>query len=356
MINIAAIGTSMITTRFIDAVRMADGLTVTTIYSRDPARAAAFAQQEGIPQTSSDLDELLASEAVDAVYVGSPNSAHHEQVRRAIEAGKHVFVEKPAVPTAGEFAALCEQAATSGVVLFEGMRNVYDPGFDVVRELLPEVGAIRRVAFSYCQRSARYDKVLAGERVNIFDPAMAGGALLDLGVYCVAAMVSLFGEPEHVAAMSVRIASGADGSGVALLQYPGFVGEVEYSKITRSDRPSEIQGETGNAGHRPDRAAHARDADPPRRLRRRPRAGRTGEQHGLRGPAVRGSGRLGQQGRGSHGRGRQRAHRHDAARRRRDHRLAPLLRSLRAVRLDRSISIFEMQSIGYMNCTDAVGP
>ena len=179
------------------------------------------------------------------MYVGSPNSAHHDQARRAIEAGKHVFVEKPAVPTAGEFAALCEQAATSGVVLFEGMRNVYDPGFDVVRELLPEVAAIRRVAFSYCQRSARYDKVLAGEQVNIFDPAMAGGALLDLGVYCVAAMVSLFGEPEHVAAAAVRIASGADGSGVALLQYPGFVGEVEYSKITRSDRPSEIQGETG---------------------------------------------------------------------------------------------------------------
>ena len=148
MINIAAIGTSMITTRFIDAVRMADGVTVTTIYSRDPARAATFAQEQGIPQTSSDLDELLASAAVDAVYVGSPNSAHREQVRRAIEAGKHVFVEKPAVPTAGEFAALCEQAATSGVVLFEGMRNVYDPGFDVVRELLPEVGAIRRVAFS----------------------------------------------------------------------------------------------------------------------------------------------------------------------------------------------------------------
>ena len=107
------------------------------------------------------------------------------------------------------------------------------------------MAAIRRVAFSYCQRSARYDKVLAGEQVNIFDPAMAGGALLDLGVYCVAAMVSLFGEPEHVAAAAVRIASGADGSGVALLQYPGFVGEVEYSKITRSDRPSEIQGETG---------------------------------------------------------------------------------------------------------------
>ncbi len=243
MINVAAIGTSMITGRFIDAVRIAEGITVTTVYSRDPARANAFAQQQGIPHASSDLDALLGSVDVDAVYVGSPNGVHGAQVRRAVAAGKHVFVEKPAVPTAAEFAALCELAAANRVVLFEGMRNAYDPGFEVVRELLPQLGTIRRAAFSYCQRSGRYDRVLAGETVNIFDPAMAGGALLDLGVYGIAAMVSLFGEPDDVMAMSVRIAGGVDGSGVALLRYPGFIGEVEYSKITFSDRPSEVQGE-----------------------------------------------------------------------------------------------------------------
>ena len=243
MINIAVIGTSTISTRFIEAVRMAGGLTVTTVFSRDPARAVAFAEKQGVPQTCSEFADLLASD-IDAVYVGSPNGAHGEQVAAAIDAGKHVFAEKPVVPTAAEFAGLCERAVTRGVVLFEGMRNVYDPGFAALRDLLPQVGVLRRAAFSYCQRSARYDLVLAGERVNIFDPALAGGALLDLGVYSIAAMVDLFGEPESVASMSVPIPGGADGSGVALLRYPGFIGEVEYSKISRSDRPSEIQGET----------------------------------------------------------------------------------------------------------------
>ena len=72
MISVAAIGTSMITTRFIDAVRMADGVTVTTIFSRDPARAAAFAQEVGVGATSSDIDALLAAvvEHLDPVIAG----------------------------------------------------------------------------------------------------------------------------------------------------------------------------------------------------------------------------------------------------------------------------------------------
>lgn len=242
-IRIATIGTSMITGRFLDAVRQTDGIQATVVYSRDAERAAAFADEQGIGATSSDLAELLDSGDVDAVYVGSPNGKHVEQALAALRAGRHVFVEKPAAPTAAEFEALVEEAADTGVIVFEGMRNAYDPGMDEIRALLPRLGTIRRAAFTYCQRSARYDRVLAGERVNIFDPALAGGALLDLGVYCVSPMVDLFGEPEAVRAVSVEIAGGADGTGSALLSYPGFLGEVTYSKITVSARPSEIQGE-----------------------------------------------------------------------------------------------------------------
>ncbi|MGU7710165.1 Gfo/Idh/MocA family protein, partial [Escherichia coli] len=91
--------------------------------------------------------------------------------------------------------------------------------------------------------SSRYSLVLAGERVNIFDPAMGGGALTDIGVYPVHAMVSLFGVPETVQGAAVTIATGAEGAGVILATYPGMVVDVEYSKITRSGYGSEIQGE-----------------------------------------------------------------------------------------------------------------
>lgn len=245
MIRIATIGTSMITEKFAEAVAATAGITVSVAYSRDAERAAEFARGIGAPASASDLDALLRRDDVDAVYVGTPNAAHAVPVRAALRAGVHVFVEKPAVPTADEFDELVADADAAGRVLFEGMRNVYDPGFTRIRELVPQLGVIRRASFVYGKRSSRYDLVLAGERVNIFDPAFAGGALLDLGVYPIAAMVALFGEPADVMAMTVPVASGADGAGAALLGYPGFVGDVSFSKITGSFRVCEIEGEDG---------------------------------------------------------------------------------------------------------------
>ena len=243
MIRLATIGTSAIARSLIEAVGVADGISVAAVYSRDADRGRAFADSIGVTATYSDLDELLASRQIDAVYVASPNTAHEAQTLAAVRAGKHVLVEKPAVTNAEAWDRLCREARAHGVVLLEAMRTEYDPGLDVIRELLPTLGTIRRVQLSYQKRSSRYDQVLAGERVNIFDPALAGGALMDLGVYCVHALVTLFGEPQSVQAASVTIASGADGSGSALCTYPGFVAEVLYSKITTSNLPSEVQGE-----------------------------------------------------------------------------------------------------------------
>ncbi len=244
MIRLATIGTSAITRSFIEAVGLAAGVSVTAVYSRDPARARAFADSVGVAGAYSDLAELLSSD-IDAVYVASPNTTHEEQALAAVRAGMHVLVEKPAVTSAAAWDALCFEARTHRVVLLEALRTEYDPGLDVIRELLPSLGTIRRVQLGYQKRSSRYDLVLAGEQVNIFDPEMAGGALMDLGVYCIHALVSLFGEPDAVQAASVTVASGADGAGSALCTYPGFVAEVMYSKITTSNLPSEIQGELG---------------------------------------------------------------------------------------------------------------
>lgn len=245
MIRVATIGTSSITERFAGAVARADGIRVEVVFSRDAARGAAFAERIGAPRSSDDLDALLRSGEIDAVYVGSPNGAHAAQARDAIDAGVHVFLEKPATPTSAEFADLVERAQARGVVVFEGMRNVYDPGMARVAELLPRVGRVRLVSFGQSQYSARYDLVLQGETPNIFDPALAGGALFDLGVYPLSALVHLFGEPTAVAGSTVTIATGADGAGAAVLAYPELVAQVSFSKIGVSHRPNEIQGELG---------------------------------------------------------------------------------------------------------------
>ncbi|MFW0786318.1 Gfo/Idh/MocA family oxidoreductase [Gordonia sp. CPCC 206044] len=245
MIRIATLGTSTITRLFIEAAVDVPTVAVTTAYSRDAERAAQFAGETGLSSSTCDLDRLLSSAEIDAVYIASPNGVHARQARQVIDAGKHVLIEKPAVPTVGEFVDLISAATNAGVVVLEAMRNRYDPALTAIADLLPELGVLRRASLSYCQRSARYDKVLAGERVNIFDPALAGGSLLDLGVYPIAAMIHLFGEPDRVVGAGIPITGGADGAGAALAVYDGMVVDLSYSKITASDRVDEIQGESG---------------------------------------------------------------------------------------------------------------
>lgn len=245
MIRVAAIGTSSITRRTHAAAAAVPGLRFAAVHSRDATRGAALASELGIAGATADLPALLASPAIDAVYVATPNAAHAAQVRAALEAGKHVFCEKPAVPTAGEWGDLCRLAEARGLVLLENMRSAYDPVMERVLELLPSLGTIRHVAFHFAQRSSRYDDVLAGRPVNIFDPALGGGALNDLGVYVVHPLCRLFGTPTRTSASFVTLPTGADGAGAALFAYPGLVAEVSWSKITAGTLGNAIEGELG---------------------------------------------------------------------------------------------------------------
>ncbi len=244
-IRVATIGTSRISASFADAVSQVDGIRLEAAYSRDRGRATEAAAAFGAEWATDSLDEILASSRIDAIYIASPNSVHAEQIAPAIRAGKHVLVEKPAVLTAGEWSDLVGRSRRAGVVLLEAMRTAYDPGTSLVRSLLPSLGVVRAATLRYQKRSARYDQVLAGERVNIFDPDLGGGALADLGVYCLHSMVGYFGYPARISAAAVQTASGADGSGSILAEYPGMLVDLAYSKITTSHLPSEIQGEEG---------------------------------------------------------------------------------------------------------------
>ncbi|MFL2001274.1 Gfo/Idh/MocA family protein [Microbacterium sp. A1-JK] len=243
MIRIATIGSGAITTLFAEAVARTPGIRIEAVFSRDLAKARDIADGWGAAAAYSDLDEMLASPDVDAVYIASPNSVHAEQVRAALRAGRHVLVEKPAVLSADEWGELVAEADAAGVVLLEAFRTDYDPGFVALVEMLPELGTLRRASLRFEGLSSRYAKVRAGEHVNIFDSVMGGGALLDLGVYGLHTMVTLFGAPDRVAGEAVTISTGVEGAGAVIAAYPGLVVDVSYSKITRSSLPSEIQGE-----------------------------------------------------------------------------------------------------------------
>ena len=251
MLRIATIGTSMITSDFIEVVNeSADAVFVGTL-SRNAERAASFTSERGGTLPFSDLGELAASDAVDAVYIGSPNALHAEQALACIAGGKHVMVEKPLGANEREAKAVLDAARDAGVVALEAMRPVHDPAFWAVRDALGELGRIRRADLRFGKYSSRYDEILAGRQTNIFDCRMASGALMDIGVYCVEALIALFGKPDAITCTPVLLdedprdltAGALDGAGTIVARYPHMSATLSYAKITNDNLPCQIEGE-----------------------------------------------------------------------------------------------------------------
>ncbi|MDD3244442.1 MAG: Gfo/Idh/MocA family oxidoreductase, partial [Eubacteriales bacterium] len=217
MTRFAVIGTNYITEWFLKAAQACPDFHLQAVYSRTRARAEAFNAAYGAPMIFDDLDALAACPEVDAVYVASPNRCHAAQAIQMLRAGKHVLVEKPAASNRQEVQAIADAAQESGRVWLEAMRPVFTPGYDIIQEHLPRLGAIRRVTAVYCQYSARYDRFKNGEVLNAFDPALSNGSMMDIGVYCVHPVVKLFGAPQRVSAHSLLLGNGFEGQGTIAL-------------------------------------------------------------------------------------------------------------------------------------------
>jgi predicted dehydrogenase len=245
MLRFGVIGTNWITEAFLEAARETGEAAITAVCSRTAERAEEFAGRHRIPHRFTDVEEMAASGAIDAVYIASPNSHHAAQAIVCLNHGKHVLCEKPIASHAGELEAMISAARRNGAVLMEGVKSTLLPCFGAIRDNLPKLGAIRRYVANYCQYSSRYDAYKQGTVLNAFNPQFSSGALMDLGVYGLYPLVVLFGKPNRVQANAWMLGSGADGEGSLLLSYPEMDAIVMYSKIADSALPSEIQGERG---------------------------------------------------------------------------------------------------------------
>jgi len=159
--------------------------------------------------------------------------------------GKHVLCEKPLASNVKEVQAMLQTAKDHDVLLMEAMKSTLMPNFRVIANNLYKIGRVRRYFASYCQYSSRFDAFKQGTVLNAFKPEFSNGALMDLGIYCIYPMVSLFGKPEQVQASGIMLSSGVDGEGSILMRYSDMDAVVMYSKISDSYAPAEIQGENG---------------------------------------------------------------------------------------------------------------
>ena len=246
MLKLGIIGRNFVVDWMLAAAEQVPDLQPVAIYSRSMEDAKAFAEKYNLPYTFDDLEAMANCSEVEAVYVASPNFCHYPQAKLLLEHGKHVLCEKPGVVNMTQLRDLLETAKANNVIYLEAMRLVHDDALDVIRRALPQIGALRRVTFEFTQYSSRYDRVRAGEPgINAFDPSLSNGSIMDMGCYPVAAIACLFGRPERVSAMGVKLDNGFDGNGVILMQYPGFTAEASYSKICKQVAPTYLMGEDG---------------------------------------------------------------------------------------------------------------
>ncbi len=191
---------------FADAVRTHTRQKLVAVGSRSRDRAEAFADDFNIERRYDSYQALVADADVDAIYVASPHSHHSEHARLAIEAGKHVLVEKAFTQTADEARDVVAAARERGVTCMEAMWTRFLPHIDVVRQLLADeaLGDIEILEADHGQYF-HYDP-----EFRLFNPALAGGAMLDLGVYPVSFASFVLGAPGRVRAVGTRAQSGVD--------------------------------------------------------------------------------------------------------------------------------------------------
>lgn len=243
--KIGTIGTGKIVGGILKGVAAAGGISCGAVYSRRRETGTALAERFGVEKTYTNLDAFLSDPELDIIYIASPNSLHAEQARLALEHEKHVWLEKPFAPTLREAMDLFALAEKRGLFLFEAITTQSLPNYKVMRKLLPQVGRVKIVQCCYSQYSSRYDLLLAGQVTNVFDPAFAGGALMDINVYNISFVVSLFGEPLETVYHANRHENGVDVSGVLVMRYPDFICTCEGSKDTWGVNSAQIQGEDG---------------------------------------------------------------------------------------------------------------
>ena len=224
---------------FVDALLAHTGQRVVAVGSRSLERATAFARPRGIGSAYGSYEALVADEAVDVVYVAAPHTEHASLALLAIAAGKHVLVEKPLAVTAAEGQTVADAARAAGVFAMEAMWTRYLPQTDVVRQLLADgsLGEVRVVTADF-GGATPFDP---GSRS--FDPRLAGGALLDLGVYAVSWAFFALGRPERVYATGELASTGVDQQVALVLSSPsGAQALLSAGLLARTPSTATISG------------------------------------------------------------------------------------------------------------------
>ena len=234
------LGTGDINRRFLPGARQSSAVEIIAVASRDPRRAAAFANEHGIPRSLGSYEELLADPNVDAVYICVPNSLHHAWTMAALAAGKHVLCEKPYTRRPIEVIEAFDAADRAGLVLSEAFMWRHTPLARRLVELVPSIGELQHIRSTF---SFTLDD-LANIRLS---SELDGGSLMDVGTYCVSgARLLAAAEPVAAFGSSVVGPTGVDTRFTGILRFASGLTAQFVSGFTSDHRSLEAIGSDGS--------------------------------------------------------------------------------------------------------------
>lgn len=221
------LGTGNIAAQFVTDAALQDGVYVWAVASRTDTTALLFAKRHRIPVAFGQYIDLVQDPDVDIVYIATPHTAHAECALLAIEHGKHVLIEKPFAVNAVEARRIVDAARANGTFAMEAMWTRFLPHIARARDMVErgELGDVRSLTADFGERFPR------DLNSRAYNPDLAGGALLDLGIYTVSFASMLFGAPEKVVSTTNLTSTGVDAQTSVTLTYSGGRMAVLFTSI-----------------------------------------------------------------------------------------------------------------------------
>lgn len=245
MLKIAVIGTGFIASIFMRNIETIEGTEVASVHAINREEGRRFSEEFNIPNYVTEYEDVLNDDTIDCVYIGLPNHLHFSYANKALQAKKHVIVEKPFVTKLDEVETLRKTAKEKDVFVFDAITTRHMPNLHKIKKQLCQIGNVKLVTASYSQYSSKYTDYINGIIGGVFTKKGYGGALSDVGIYNISLAVSLFGKPKSCQYFANMMLTGVDSSGVAVLDYGDFKFIALQGKDSFTENYIHVQGEKG---------------------------------------------------------------------------------------------------------------
>ncbi|NHF59222.1 Gfo/Idh/MocA family oxidoreductase [Flavobacteriaceae bacterium TP-CH-4] len=237
------LGPGKIAHSFANDLKLVDGGVLTAVASRSLDRATSFATEYGAEYAFGSYEALLKSSEVDVVYIATPHTGHEEWAIKAMEHGKHVLCEKPLGVNHGQVQNMVGTAKDKNVFLMEALWSRFNPSIKKIKEWV-DVGKLGKIR--YLHADFAFYGLDRDEKGRLLTPELAGGSLLDIGIYPIFLAYLILGMPEKILSCSNFYKTGAEVQTSMIFKY-GSAQALLYSGLTSSsEMRAEIQGSNGS--------------------------------------------------------------------------------------------------------------